>query len=225
MGFPIKRYGGSSGPYNSRPIKRSKVSSSDHTKLVRLQRTVNSLKPEVKCAQFTGSFANVVGGTGAIDYLSQVAQGVTKGARLGDQIRVTRLQMRIQGTAPVANSSVVNRIIIVRDKSQVGGTPSISGGVTSIFSSGNSTALQLPNNMDRFVVMKDLYYGPNEQVLGNKSGEFYIDMKLNLVTDYISTGSTAANSSKNAMYIIVLTDDTTNVQDWTWTVNLHFTDV
>jgi len=224
MGAPFRRYGGSVSN-SSRPAKRYKASPSDHSKLVRLQRTVNLLKPEVKCAQFTGSFANVVGGTGAIDYLSQVAQGVTKGARLGDQIRVTRLQIRIQGTAPVANSSVVNRIIIVRDKSQVGGTPSISGGVTSIFSSGNSTALQLPNNMDRFQIMKDVMYSPNEQVLGNKSGEYAFDMKLNLLTDFISTGASVANSSKNAMYIIVLTDDTTNVQDWAWTVNLHFTDV
>lgn len=215
---------GAPAPSYSYKKRRTTGSSSTQQQLALLKRKVNALKPEVKIAAATGTFTNVAQAVGAIDYLTQIGQGVTKTGRLGDQIRLIRVQFRIQGTSPVATAGIINRIMIVKDTQAVAGTPSITGGVTSIFNNGVPLTMQTAGNMDRFQVLKDYSYSAVAASNGNNMGCFNFDMKCNILTDFTSTGATAASSGKNALYVVVLTDDGTSVQDWAYQANLYFTD-
>lgn len=224
MAFGAKRtYAG----YYASPAKRSKKSASSSTsnQLRLLKRKVNALKPETKIALATGTFTNVVTAVGAISYLLQVAQGVTKSTRLGDQIRVKRIQFRMLGTSAVTTVGVCNRIFLVRDYASIGGSFSITGGITSFLNVATSLGQVVAQNVDRFKVIKDVTYAPLQQTSGTISGEILWDIPMDLLVDFTSTGATSSDSGKNALYIVVVTDDTAGTQDWSYSANIHYTDV
>jgi len=210
------------------PNKRYKAATASTQKqLAQLKRKVNQLKPEVKCTFITGQNANVAQSVGNIQYLSGIAQGVTKQSRLGDQIRLTRMQFRIQAV-DVLESSVgnfTNRILIVRDKAATGVIPTIAGASNSILTSASPLAQQLPNTLDRYVIVKDFTYNGSQVIQGTLPGQFWFDMKCNIVLDYLDTGSAIGSAGSNSFFVVVLTDATAATQDWNFVANLYFTDV
>jgi len=206
--------------------RRTAGSSSTQQQLALLKRKVNQLKPEVKCWSMTGQHANVATAVGDIQLISTITQGVTKSARLGDQIRLTRLQFRIQFIDTLLSTArnFGNRIIIVRDKAATGAVPSISGTASSVLTSAVSLAQQLPATLDRYVILKDYTYNTQQLIDGTINGHFYFDMKMNVVLDYLGADGSQASAGANALYCIVLTDATTASQDWNFSANLYFTD-
>lgn len=207
--------------------KRRTAAPSTQQQLALLKRKVNQLKPETKCTYVSGQLANVASGTGSISYLSQIAQGVTKQSRLGDQIRLTRVQFRIQCIDSQTNVSgnLVSRIMIVKDKSATGVIPTIAGASNSILTAASTLAMQLPNTLDRFVVLKDMTYNGNQIVNGDIPGEFWFDMKCNTVMDYLDTGAAIGSAGSNSLFVVVVTDNTAATSDWNYVANLYFTDV
>lgn len=207
--------------------KRRTGPASTQQQLSQLKRKVAALKPETKVAYVTGQNANVAATVGNIQYLSTIGQGVTKRERLGDQIRLTRIQFRIQAV-DVLESAVgnfTNRILLVRDKAATGVIPTIAGAASSILTGATPLGQPLPNTMDRFVILKDFVYNGSQIIQGTLPGQFYCDMKMNVVMDYLDTGSAIGSAGSNALFVVVLTDATAATQDWNFTCNLSFTDV
>jgi len=208
--------------------KRFKASSTSTQKqLALLKRKVNALKPETKCAVVTGQHANVGNGAGDIQYISAIAQGVTKQTRLGDSIRLTRLHHKIQAVDVLTESggNFKSRVLVVRDNAATGAIPTIAGTATSIMTNFTPLAMQNPATLDRFTIMYDRTYNGLQVTLGAISGEWEIDSKMNLVLDYVDTGATVSSAGKNSLYSIVLTSATTSTQDWNYASSLYFTDV
>jgi len=218
---------GAPAPSQSYKKRRTASTQSTQQQLALLKRKVNQLKPETKCTYVSGQLANVATGVGSISYLSQIAQGVTKQARLGDQIRLTRIQFRIQCIDSQSNATgnLVSRIMIVKDKSATGVIPSIAGASNSVLTAASTLSMQLPNTLDRFVVLKDMTYNGNQVVNGDIQGEFWFDMKCNTVMDYLDTGAAIGSAGSNSLFVIVVTDNTAATSDWNYVANLYFTDV
>jgi len=218
---------GAPPPGPSYKKRRTASTQSTQQQLALLKRKVNQLKPETKCCSVTGQLANVATGTGNIQYFSNIAQGVTKQTRLGDQIRLERVQFRIQAidSTTDAASNFCNRILIVRDKAATGVLPTVSGTVNSVLTSAVSLAQPNPGTLDRFVVLKDITYNTEQVLEGTIPGTFWFDMKCNLVLDYLDTSAAIGSAGSNALFVIVITDSTAATQDWNYTCNLYYTDV
>lgn len=218
---------GAPAPSYAYKKRRTAGASTTQQQLTQLKRKVAALKPEVKCAETNGQLANVVGATGAISYMSGIAQGVTKQTRLGDQIRLTRIQFRIQcvDALSAASGNFVNRILVVRDKAATGVIPTISGAMASVLTAGDTLTMPNPSSLDRFTILKDWTYNGNQLTLGNISGEFWCDMKMNHVMDYLDAGATITSAGSNSLFVIVVTDATASTQDFNFIANLYFTDI
>lgn len=218
---------GAPPPGQSYKKRRTESTQSTQQQLALLKRKVNQLKPETKCCAVTGQLPNVAPGTGNIQYLSNIAQGVTKSTRLGDQIRLERIQFRIQCIDSVTSApgNFCNRILIVRDKSATGVSPVVSGTAASILTGAVSLSMPNPGTLDRFVVMKDYTYNSNSVVAGDIPGMFWFDMKCNLVLDYIDTSAAIGSAGSNALFVVVVTDSTSATSDWNYAANLYYTDV
>lgn len=218
---------GAPAPGPSYKKRRTFAPSTTTQQLAQLKRKVNALKPETKCAAVTGSLPNVVPAVGAIAYISSIAQGVTKQTRLGDQIRLNRLQFRIQAvdTQSNAGGNFCFRIMLVRDKAATGAAPSISGAVTSVLTNGTSLAMQNPAILDRFTVIKDWSYNGNQLSAGDIIGTYWCDMKMNHLLDYVDATASTTGAGSNSLYVIVVHDATASTSDFNFSANLYFTDV
>lgn len=218
---------GAPAPSQSYKKRRTAGPASTQQQLALLKRKVNQLKPETKCTFVSGAMSNVASAVGNISYLTQIAQGVTKQTRLGDQIRLTRIQFRIQciDSQTNATGNLVSRIMIVKDKSATGVIPTIAGASNSVLTAASTLAMQLPNTLDRFVILKDMTYNGNQVVNGDIPGEFWFDMKCNTVLDYLDTGAAIGSAGSNSLFVIVVTDNTAATSDWNYVANLYFTDV
>jgi len=209
------------------PYKKRRTAASTEKELAILKRKVNALKPEVKCCAVTGNMTNVSSAVGRVEYISQIAQGVTKSTRLGDQIRLTRLQLRIQATdsQSAASGNFCCRILLVKDKAATGVLPVLNGAANAVMTNTTTLAMPNPSTLDRFTILKDVTYNGNQIVNGTISGEYYFDMKFNTPMDYLDTGSTISSAGSNSLFLIVVTDYTAATSDWYYAANFYFTDV
>lgn len=222
-----RAYGGPGRSYNTRSFKSRKTSSSDHAKLLRLQRTVAALKPEVKRLFTLVAITNLPSATGSISYISGIAQGVFNTERVGDSVRPIRLDVRFNMVGANAGTGFLYSLFIVKDKTSNGTVPSVAGTGGVLTSANSVTAFQNELTKSRFQILKRVDVSSNTYTFGTPGVHPFSShsFKLSSPMNYQDTSGGQTGANTNALYLIVISNDGTDVADFSLQSELHFTDV
>lgn len=219
----IKRIYGGRGTY-SRPAKKAKTVAAQ---VSRLQRQVALLRPEVKYFYSGVSNANVTAAGGVIFPLAVCNQGVGVDERIGDQVRGQFIRFTNTYVRGSGSNGKQYRYIVVKDNDAAGAAPAIAGSNQAVLETFDPTTTFLQNSArNRFTVLYDK--------LVTIDAIPALDMYPEVHQGYIKTafpirytGSTngAASAGKNAVWMIVITNDVANTADFTTYWEFAYTDV
>lgn len=198
-------------------------------KVMKLERTIRLRAPEEKFFDTSLSALNIVDTNGAIQSLVAVAQGSDFNNRIGDSIRIHRLEgyVRIStdpnslGVTPTGEEYI--RCNIIQDRQQVGGTiPSAGTVMAPLQPHHNMLNEQLSHH--RFKVLKSspLWVAArlaHQSVSGaltvpispTQTGVWNFNVPCNIVCSY--NASTGTSIEKNGIYMIwrsTISSDTTD---------------
>lgn len=188
-----------------------------------LQRFVGTLKPEIKFHDSPLAGTNVPS-TGAVEHITDIAQGDTVSTRTGNAINVVSITLK--GKITTTGNGEYYRIAIVKDNQTISDSQPTA---STIFSDVNLSAdpvhvLPTIANLSRFTIlyMSKLFYGTGISG-GDQPAAFEFSKKVNIKTSY--NGTASSDQEKNALYCIFLTDSASNTVDFTGVVRIGFTDI
>lgn len=224
-----RTYGGSSSGYSRRPFKRARTDGTLSAKFKSLQRKVALLSPETKYFRGTVNQSNVTT-AGSVSWMSAVLAGTGQSNRIGEKIRVTGIKLRCQyGQYKSVNTAPgVYYFAMVKDSESSGAIPTLSGATTSIFSgTGPAQAVAVQDTTkDRFQVVRSFLVDSNQLYAGASPGSTWDwKVKCNSVMTFQSSGGTVADASKNHLYFVIMTDDTTGTLDVACDFEIAYIDV
>lgn len=206
--------------------KRQKTS--DHNKLLALQRKVSALRPEVKVYTKSGAVTNVSSAAGSLVHLTDLAQGTDINDRLGNKIAPKWMQFNIKYTSDATAGIVgpqVYHAYIIKDKDSNGATPLISGGGgQDIFNGFGPLANQLSTSLDRFTILRTMSWQASSLNTGNEQILKSERIRMSGHTTWDGPATTNVDAAKNHYYLVVLSDDAGNLVDFAYSYNLGFTD-
>jgi len=222
-------YGGPTRGAYSGCAKRSRTVAPLSAKVKALQKKVALLRPETKVLQTTVNVTNVTDTVGSITYLSGVAQALTDTGRIGDKIHVTNISGAISAYNNVAAANnYIYSVFIIKDSDSNGVVPVISGTAQAMFTSFNARlAFTQTGTTERFKILARHDFAANAAALGGpQSGTFQkFNIKLNHTLTYRDTSSAQTGAGKNALYMVIITDDTADVVDFVAPVAIEYVDV
>lgn len=220
--------------HNSRPLKN--VSAAD----ISLQDAANYVGAVWKYGSMAlGALASInaeekryyslfhdgaMGATKFVQYITGIAQGTDYNQRTGNSIKVRSIRMEYLLSANATAGRNVTRVILLRDLMNQG------AGITETDvlqdTSSQTSWLVSPykvNNADRFEVYYDevitnVYAGENSIV--HKRLAFGVDDHVL----YTGTGTTTASAWQGCFFLIVLTNEFTNVPALTLTYEIDYVD-
>lgn len=218
-----RRYSGKRSSFSKKPAGyytqlRSTISTGTgnyNQKLKKLVKALNAQAPEVKYADLSLAFTNLVT-PGSLTPFMSIAQGDTFGTRSGNSISLKHLTLRMLVSRNLSNPALADtyaRVFIVKDKQGVSDT---APAVADIFSPiAPVTAMINLTNLSRFdIVWRSQVFdlsrlaGDTDGVTGTaiptQSGSVEVDMPISGIVHY--NGATAVDYQKNMYYLVILTD-------------------
>lgn len=181
-----------------------------------LQKSVRFLKELVNVEfkfndkDHTGAFAINSSASTSFFLLNGLATGDTSESRDGDSVRYKSIQ--IAGVIFANGTSKVGpvRCILFIDKSPNGVAPTLGN---LLANNSAVTNLYCPRNLDykkRFVILSDQLFNPSYGN-DNEAIPFKIYKKLNMHTIYgLGSVGTIADITSNALYLVLISQETTN---------------
>lgn len=168
-------------------------------------RGVRYLKGLVNSEKFHKD-TNVAGNvtpTPTVTHLTAIATGDADANRTGNSLLVKGLSCNATLSMPAALLQARLRMVIVRDKQQIGDT---APAFTDIFSSSTPDSLMNVTTLGRFDILYDkvftLSQGGNPTFSIRKYFKMYSHIRFN--------GSTSTDIQKNGIYLCLVSDDNTN---------------
>lgn len=158
--------------------------------------------------------------TGQMNALSLCSQGVSDTSRIGNSILCKHLTIN---WAVSLNNSNTNgnrfRLIIFIDKQNAKG---VAPSATDILTAVTPTALKNVDNLDRFVILRDIMgnVDPDKPVV---NGKIYIPLHR-LHTKYDGTLGQQSDLAENGIYLLGLTNQNTNLPFLNFQARLAFYD-
>jgi len=218
---------------SGKPFKRAKtsVSQSDHQKLLRLQRVVSALKPELKYVQNAVALTNVSSSTGSIGYLSGCAQGTNFNQRIGNKVRAKWLNFGVEvfGWGGAGASGFRASVYIIKDKLNQGVLPTTVGAVPAILTSADpGVSFVNRGDPDRFVVLHKFNFTANSFLAGGPQSGVYQEKMLylnDMPIEYEGTANTIGSAGKNALFCCIISNDTSDTVDFYTTAEICYSDI
>jgi len=164
---------------------------------------------ESEVKNYDGSFLDSSLASATVLHMTSIAGGNTNNTRIGDRIKVTRLQGLIKYT--INYLSVMNgnfRTIIFQDKQQVAGTlPAL----TDLLDSSSTNSLYRVVTSDRFRVLYENRTTLNLNVADKDTTSelipFDIKLPAGITVEYSNSGS--GDIVRNGIYVVVFGDTST----------------
>lgn len=165
--------------------------------------------------------ANSVGTSATIQNLNIIDQGTSSLARIGEQVKLTRLNMNLFAQIHSSATASQMRVMIFHDKQVNQSTPSSS----DIFQDNTAGDILVSHlNLDnrrRFRVLLDrlLFMSqerPNARCTFNK--------KLNLHINFDGSTSSVADQTTNALYLLLVANEATNTPTVTGNIVTRYVD-
>jgi len=165
----------------------------------------------------TTASAISVNTTPAVAHVSNLGAGDGEGQRTGNSVLAKSLTWNGTITVDAAGSTTNVRMVIVRDKQQIGDS---SPSYTDIFESSNVYSLLNRNTVGRFDILykRDFALVP----AGNASWNFLITVPMQEHIRYNGTGG--GDIQKNGLYIIYISDRSTGNPSMNYATRLSYHD-
>jgi hypothetical protein len=194
-------------------------------RLVKLQRQVRALKPELKCFQLPFTFSNQAAGA-AIFYASAIAQGSDVFNRLGDKISQKKVYWQCGMNQAVGTSVTDWRLFLIRDLESNGVVPTVSGAVQAIFTSSDPDNAVIQNNTkERFKIMSVFdWHDPTVALGGERSGIRHAWVRTGTESRYHDATANQTGAGKNAYYVVVMTNTASVTTDLDGVLEFYYTD-
>lgn len=171
---------------------------------------INSRK-ELKLYEYEVESTGPVSGT--VEAISQpIIVGDTSSTRDGNQINMKQMILRLEASLHASAVYDKLRIVLVSDRSNNGAVPAVLDILS--FQDPNSGFTPSVHVSHRFKILYDGHF-----VMTNVGSNRIIakTIKLNLgnhVVNYLATTSTAAANGNGSIFMVICTDEGTNVLDW-----------
>lgn len=192
-------------------------------KVNQLSKIVKGIKVEEKFFDTALSFINVVDTTGAIQAITDVVVGNTQVDRIGSKILVKNIYVQVRvSTASLAGlAETFVRFAIVQDTQSNGAGAT----VTNVVKAVNDPRCTLLNiaNQGRFKILKWFPLLDAEQLVpatATKSAVQFYSKRCNIPVTY----SAATSALTNSIFVMVWTNNATDVIDCDGTARITFVD-
>lgn len=159
---------------------------------------------------------------GVILPMTYVSQGTDYTNRIGDSIKLQKIEFK--AALVKSNSSITTtcRCIIFRDLDNYGTAPTISDVLDAGAAGGNVLAQYNWLNRERFSILYDEMFtldqvaNPGEMIGWKAAHEGHVK--------YVGTAAAAASNGKGSIYILMVSDEATNTPTYRHSTRLTFTD-
>jgi hypothetical protein len=149
-------------------------------------------------------------------------QGLDYQNRVGDSIKLQNISLNYRVFKNASATSTVVRILLVRDLDCAGATPAVSDILQTV---GSSTAPLTPYdwlNRKRFSILHDRLVVVNSTGNSAFAGMFSEPHEGHIL--YLGTAANAASQGKGSMFVVAVSDETTNTPTIAFSSRLEFTD-
>lgn len=165
----------------------------------------------------TASSSNV-STSGIVIPLSLIDQGLNYTDRVGDSIKIQRIECRFKYLMNTASTGSLLRLIVARDLYCQGVDPTLANVLQQ------SGPLEIKNFLlkDRFSFLVDeLLYMSNS---GENGGSLVYDIPHEGHIKYIGTTAASASNGFGSLYLLAVSDEGTNVPNLIWNTVIYYTD-
>lgn len=175
--------------------------------------------PEVKYIVNNATATNIVD-TGTWVLLNGLTQGITQSTRLGSQITVTSINFRGFMANIHAGPAIVRAILLV-DKVPQQATFSLAD---LLFNSANALTSNINMaNRERFLVIFDKVFTFNDTG-ATEIQTFSFREKFGFKAQYNANNGTIADITKNAFFLLLISDQSTDYPDISYSYETYFVD-
>jgi hypothetical protein len=187
------------------------------------KRTASGLNEIRKLINIETKFHRVAAGptvstTGQVAALSNIAQGLNYTDRVGDSIKLQSIEARFKCIMNTASNGTALRILILRDLYQQGVDPTLAQVL-------EQTGPLEPRNFllrDRFSILVDeLVYMSNAGDTGTVL-EYHIPHEGHI--KYIGTTAASASNGFGSLYLMMVSDEGTNIPTVSYNIDFYYTD-
>lgn len=235
----VSRY--SSSTKSVVPVSSRQAEANLAKRVMRLSKLVALRKPELKHFDTSLSAINISDTAGASQNLVAIGNGTDDLGRIGDSIRITRIQGHVRistasgslGSLPSAEEMI--RMNVVQDTQQVSDT--IPGPISVFASVGPATQLtneSFNHNRFRVLAASPLFIGARLVAEGTPAAITYFtsptqssvwefDLKCNIVCSY--NGTAATDIERNGIYLMWRSSVAADTVDSDGLVCVWFTDI
>lgn len=165
---------------------------------------------------FPISATGSVGTTPVITNLTAIATGDTEGTRTANSILLRYLYMKQTVRLNASSNYARVRVVVVRDKQQVGDT---APAWLDVYESTSPIALLNKNTVGRFDILFDKCYD-----LDANNAQFVVDKYIRLQSHARYNGSASTDIQKGGIYYMYVGDDNTNQQSLTANLRMCYVD-
>lgn len=223
------------------PVTAARAEANLAQKVLRLERAVKQIKPEVKYFDLSLTNNNISVANGLVVHLTGIAAGTGVSQRVGDAIRAQWLQINLSVTASsyfnATNENPSFRFYIVQDTQQIGDTTPAG---SDLVDQPPLPKIQLLNILvtmqKRFRVLYDskpqIMFAGTGVAAQNNSVVFPAKLQFNFNRRIVSpiryNGTAAADIQKGGLYMFFYTDvvvAAADALDITGTSRVAYTDV
>lgn len=160
--------------------------------------------------------------TGTVFVLSQVAQGTNYTERIGNSIKMQHIVVRWRLFKASAATASVCRLILFRDLDGYGTPPTTADVLQTV---GATTAPLTPPdflNRKRFAIVRDELLDVNSTGDSTYSGVWDVPHEGHIL--YLGSTAASASNGKGSLYMLAVSDESTNVPTIAFSSRIVFTD-
>lgn len=154
--------------------------------------------------------------TGSVIHLTNIAQGDTDNARTGNSILARKMLLRMQFYQNAAAVNTTFKVILLMDKQQVSDT---GPAVTDILDAASTLSPLNSNTVGRFNILGSWLFHTSTDRDTVVEKTFFKDLRTHIRWN----GTTASDIQKNGVYLMLISDQATNVPTvfYNWRLSYH----
>lgn len=162
--------------------------------------------------------------TGGMICISEISQGLTSANRVGDSIRIQSIELRGRFNVNPSAGNSLARVMVVRDLDGFGTSPTTTD-VLEV--AGTVSAPSSPvkfNKRQRFSVLYDETFALSGTTQGTATIPFSFHTAHQGHILYLGTTAAPASDGKGSIYVVSVSDETTNSPSLAFYSRILFTD-
>lgn len=209
--------------YRRRRYPRRSTGGTDYVRMAKMAyngvRYLKGLVNVEKHALYSNGVVNPDSSSGILSCLNLIAQGDGEGARTGDSIMMKQLHVNFQFTINSSASNTRVRAIIFNYKQPQGATPVN----TFVLQSATINALYNHDNAGLYTILYDR--SVNLSNTGLQETTRMVTRKFyQLHEAFDGTSASVADIQRNALWLLLMSDEATNTPSVSWRSQLMYVD-